>query len=65
MTTYVVSILMMSSYVILLAIVDICPRARLVGLCGRVVGNLVGPVTDDRIEGHSIGLVLEVPTCQI
>jgi hypothetical protein len=28
-------------------------------------GNLVGPMPGDRIEGHSIGLVLEVPTCRI
>jgi hypothetical protein len=25
-------------------------------------GNLAGPVPGDRIEGHQIGLVLEVPT---
>ena len=28
-------------------------------------GNLVGPVSGDRIERRSIGLVLEVPTCRI
>jgi hypothetical protein len=28
-------------------------------------GTLVGPVLGDRIERRSIGLVLEVPTCQI
>jgi hypothetical protein len=37
MMTSVVPILMMSPSVILLEAIDICPTARLVGLCGRVV----------------------------
>jgi hypothetical protein len=37
MTTSVVPILMMSFFVVLLVVVGMCPPARLVGLCGRVV----------------------------
>jgi hypothetical protein len=50
---------MTSPSAILLEAIDICPPAGWVGLC-----NLVGPVPGDRIEGHSIGLVREVSTCQ-
>jgi hypothetical protein len=38
------------------------PPVGLVGLCAEWSDNLAGPVPGDRIEGHSIGLVLEVPT---
>jgi hypothetical protein len=37
MTTSVVPILMASPFVVLLEVVSICPPARLVGLCSRVV----------------------------
>jgi hypothetical protein len=65
MTTFVVSILMMSPFVVLLEVVDICPLPDLSTFVDEWSSNLVGPVLGNRIEGISIGLVLEVPTYQI
>jgi hypothetical protein len=61
MTTFVVPILMMAPFVILLVVVGICPLPDWSAFAAKWSNNLVGPVPG--IEGHSIGLVLEVPTC--
>jgi hypothetical protein len=65
MTTYDVPILMMPPFVVLLATVDICPLPDSSAFASEWSSNLVGPVPGDRFDGHSIGLVLEVPTYRI
>jgi hypothetical protein len=62
--TSVVPILTMSPSVVLLEAIDICPLLDWSVFATEWFDNLVGPVPGDRIEGHSIGLVREVPTCQ-
>jgi hypothetical protein len=64
MTTSVVPILMISPFVILLVAVDICPQQNRSAFATEWSGNLVGPMPGDRIKGHSIDLILEVPTCK-
>jgi hypothetical protein len=63
-TTSVVPILMMSPSVVLLEAIDICPLPDWSAFAAEWFGSLVGHVPGDRIERHSIGLVLEVSTCQ-
>jgi hypothetical protein len=62
MTTYVVPILMMSFFVVLLVAAGICPLPDWSAFAAEWSGNLAGLVPGDPIEGHSIDLVLEVPT---
>jgi hypothetical protein len=64
MTTFVVPILMLSPSVVLLEVVDICPLSDWSAFAAEWSGNLAGPVPGERIEGHSIGIVHEVSTCQ-
>jgi hypothetical protein len=65
-TTSDVPILMLSPSVVLLEAVDICPRPDWSAFAAEWSGNLAGGAKKcgDRIEGHSIGLIREVPTCQ-
>jgi hypothetical protein len=62
MTTFVVPLLMMSPFVALVVAAGICPLPDWSTFVAEWSDNLAGPVPGDRIEGHSIGLVLEVPT---
>jgi hypothetical protein len=61
-TTSVVSILMMSLFVILLVVVGICLLPDWSAFAAEWSGNLARPVLGDWIEWRSIGLVLAVPT---
>jgi hypothetical protein len=63
MMTSAVPILMVSFFVVLSVVVGICPLSDWSAFEAEHSGNLVGPVSGDRIERRSIGLVLEVPTC--
>jgi hypothetical protein len=65
MTTSAVPILMMSFFVVLLVAAGICPLPDWSAFEAKYSNTLVGPVPDDWIERRLIGLVLEVPTCQI
>ena len=65
MTTFVVTILMMSPFGVLLVDVCICPMPDWSAFAAEWSSNLAGPVLGDRIEWRPIGLVLEVPTCGI
>jgi hypothetical protein len=60
--TSVIPIFMTSPSIVLLEAVDICPLPDWLAFVAEWSSNLVGHVPDERIEGHSIGLVLEVPT---
>jgi hypothetical protein len=63
MMTSAVPILMISFFVVLSVTAGICPPADWLAFEAEYSGNLVGPMSGDRIERRSIGLVLEVPTC--
>jgi hypothetical protein len=68
MTTSAAPILMMSPFVVLLVPIDICflcPLPDWLAFAAEYSDNLAGPVIGNRIEVHSIGLALGVPTCQI
>jgi hypothetical protein len=62
MMTSAVPILMISFFVVLLVAAGICPLPDWSAFEAEYSDNLVGPVSGDRIERRSIGLVLEVPT---
>jgi hypothetical protein len=65
MTTSAVPILMMSIFIVLSVAAGICPLPDWSAFEAELSGNLVGPVSGDRIERRSIGLVLVVLTYRI
>jgi hypothetical protein len=65
MMTSAVPIMMISFFVVFSVAAGICLLPDWSAFEAEYFGNLVGPVSSDRIEWRSISLVLEVPTCSI